>query len=167
MKSVSSRRLPVVNIVGEPMIKIQQQDFNVAEEYQALRADAPKIGAIAIFTGLVRDVSNDDTVTGMFLEHYPGMTEKVLTELVEQAKQRWPIINVRIIHRIGELKTADQIVFVGVSSEHREAAFAACEFLMDFLKTQAPFWKREERKDGSHWVEAKDSDQERATRWHS
>jgi len=149
------------------MIRVQEQDFDVAEEYRALRADAPKIGAIAMFSGLVREMSHDEAITGMFLEHYPGMTEKVLTELVKRAKQRWPIINARIIHRIGNLNKSDQIVFVGVNSEHREAAFAACEFLMDFLKTQAPFWKREQRKSGSRWVEAKGSDQERAIRWNS
>lgn len=149
------------------MIKVQQEDFSLASEYKALWADAPKIGAIVTFTGLVRDFNADESVTGLFLEHYPGMTEKVLAQLVEDAKKRWPIINVRIIHRIGELKASDQIVFVGVNSEHREAAFAACEFLMDFLKTKAPFWKKEQRQSGDTWVEAKATDKERATRWHS
>ncbi|MCF7982674.1 MAG: molybdopterin synthase catalytic subunit MoaE [Pseudomonadales bacterium] len=149
------------------MIKVQQEDFSLASEYEALWADAPKIGAIVTFTGLVRDFNADESVTGLFLEHYPGMTEKVLAQLVEDAKKRWPIINVRIIHRIGELKASDQIVFVGVNSEHREAAFAACEFLMDFLKTKAPFWKKEQRQSGDTWVEAKATDQERATRWQS
>jgi len=149
------------------MISIQQEDFSLVVEYEKLKADAPKIGAIVTFTGLVRDLNGDEEVTGLFLEHYPGMTEKVLAQLIEDAKQRWPILNARIIHRIGSLKASDQIVFVGVNSEHREAAFAACEFLMDFLKTKAPFWKREQRESGDTWVDAKATDQERATRWHS
>ena len=149
------------------MISIQQEDFSLVVEYEKLKADAPKIGAIVTFTGLVRDLNDDEEVTGLFLEHYPGMTEKVLAQLIEDAKQRWPILNARIIHRIGALKASDQIVFVGVNSEHREAAFAACEFLMDFLKTKAPFWKREQRESGDTWVDAKTTDQERATRWHS
>lgn len=149
------------------MIKVQQEDFSLDDEYKALRADAPEIGAIVTFTGLVRDLNCDEQVTGLFLEHYPGMTEKVLEQLIEEAKQRWPIINARIIHRIGALKSSDQIVFVGVNSKHREAAFAACEFLMDFLKTKAPFWKKEQRESGDAWVEAKSSDEERAVRWHS
>ncbi|MCB1662606.1 MAG: molybdopterin synthase catalytic subunit MoaE [Pseudomonadales bacterium] len=149
------------------MISIQQEDFSLVVEYEKLKADAPKIGAIVTFTGLVRDLNDDEEVTGLFLEHYPGMTEKVLAQLIEDAKQRWPILNARIIHRVGALKASDQIVFVGVNSEHREAAFAACEFLMDFLKTKAPFWKREQRESGDTWVDAKTTDQERATRWHS
>lgn len=149
------------------MISIQQEDFDLAAEYATLRADAPKIGAIVTFTGLVRDLNEDESVTGLFLEHYPGMTEKVLTQIIEDAKQRWPIINARIIHRVGALNSSDQIVFVGVNSEHREAAFAAAEFLMDFLKTKAPFWKREQRQSGDTWVDAKTTDQERATRWHN
>ena len=149
------------------MISIQQEDFSLVVEYEKLKADAPKIGAIVTFTGLVRDLNDDEEVTGLFLEHYPGMTEKVLAQLIEDAKQRWPILNARIIHRVGALKASDQIVFVGVNSEHREAAFAACEFLMDFLKTKAPFRKREQRESGDTWVDAKTTDQERATRWHS
>lgn len=149
------------------MISVQQEDFSLEEEYRALREDAPQIGAIVTFVGLVRDMHQDQSVTGMFLEHYPGMTEKVLAQLVADAKMRWPVINVRIIHRIGALKASDQIVFVGVNSAHREAAFAACEYLMDFLKTKAPFWKKEQRETGDVWVEAKASDKERETRWHS
>ncbi len=148
-------------------ISVQQEDFSLAEEYQALTEDAPQIGAIVTFVGLVRDMHQDESVTGMFLEHYPGMTEKVLTQLVEDAEKRWPIINTRIIHRIGALKTSDQIVFVGVNSAHREAAFAACEYLMDFLKTKAPFWKKEQRQEGDVWVDAKASDTERESRWHN
>lgn len=147
------------------MISVQEQDFSLAEEYEALRADAPRIGAIATFVGLVREMNCAESVDGLFLEHYPGMTEKVLEQIIDEAKKRWPIINARIIHRIGPLKASDQIVFVGVNSEHREAAFAACEFLMDFLKTKAPFWKKEQRESGDTWVEAKQSDNERAERW--
>lgn len=148
-------------------ISVQQEDFSLAEEYRALQEDSPRIGAIVTFVGLVRDMHQDETVTGMFLEHYPGMTEKVLTQLVEDAERRWPIISTRIIHRIGALKTSDQIVFVGVNSAHREAAFAACEYLMDFLKTKAPFWKKEQRQEGDVWVDAKASDTERESRWHN
>ncbi len=147
------------------MIRIQNEDFSLADEYQALREDAPQIGAIVTFVGLVRDLHNDESVNGMFLEHYPGMTEKVLAQLIEDARQRWPITNARIIHRIGALHASDQIVFVGVNSAHREAAFAACEYLMDFLKTKAPFWKKEQRSTGDVWVDAKASDTERESRW--
>lgn len=163
MKSVFSRRLPEAKV--STMIRVQQEDFDLAREYQALRADAPMNGAIVTFSGLVRDLNCDEQVTGLFLEHYPGMTEKVLERLVEDARTRWPLMSVRIIHRVGALSIADQIVFVGVSSAHREAAFAACEYLMDFLKTKAPFWKKETRTSGDVWVEAKSSDQERASRW--
>ena len=153
------------------MISIQQEDFDLATEYKALRADAPNIGAIATFTGLVRDFnivesSPDNTsVQGLFLEHYPGMTEKSLAAIIETAKQRWSIINTRVVHRIGPMQPGDQIVFVGVNSAHRGDAFAACEFIMDYLKTQAPFWKKELTKEGERWVEAKDSDQQAAERW--
>ena len=149
------------------MIKVQTEDFDVGSEYAALRADVPKIGAIATFVGLVRDMHLDKNVAGLFLEHYPGMTEKVLADTVAEAHKRWSLISVRIVHRVGQLKPSDQIVFVGVSSEHRDAAFAACEYLMDILKTSAPFWKKEDGDSGSHWVDAKVSDTKRAERWQS
>ncbi len=139
-------------------IRVQTEDFDQGEEYRQL-ASGTEAGAVVTFIGRVRDFAGENG--SMWLEHYAGMTEKVLADLVEQARQRWPILDVTIIHRIGQLSPGDQIVFVGVSSAHRHAAFAACEFLMDFLKTQAPFWKRE----GDHWVEAKDTDHAAADAW--
>lgn len=145
---------------------VQAEDFDVPAFYEALKADAPQIGAIVTFTGLVREFNDDTAVQGLYLEHYPGMTEQVMETLIDEAAKRWPIINAIIVHRIGELKPADQIVFVGVNSAHRDAAFAAAEYLMDILKTKAPFWKREIRPEGGKWLDAKASDDERATRWH-
>lgn len=155
---------------GTTDIRVQTEDFSIDAEYQALRADCPAIGAIATFTGLMRDFNDAgsgeiDNVSVLELEHYPGMTEKVLTQIVEQARERWQLVGVRLVHRIGEMAPSDQIVFVGVSSAHRGDAFAACEFIMDFLKTQAPFWKKEKTKAGHRWVEARHSDDEAAERW--
>lgn len=147
------------------VISVQQTDFDAGEEYRLLRSAAPTIGAIAIFVGLVRDFGDESSVKGMYLEHYPGMTERVLQGIVDEVRNRWPVTDVRIIHRVGHLVAADQIVFVGVNSGHREAAFAACEFLMDFLKTKAPFWKKEITDQGEYWVEAKEADAQRANRW--
>lgn len=147
------------------MICVQQTDFDVGKEYRLLRDAAPAIGAIAIFVGLVRDFGDESLVKGMYLEHYPGMTERVLQEIVDEVRKRWPVKDIRIIHRVGNLASADQIVFVGVNSGHREAAFAACEFVMDFLKTKAPFWKKEITDQGGYWVEAKEADAQRADRW--
>lgn len=146
------------------MISIQNEDFNLADEYQQLRAHA-SAGAIVTFCGLVRDLDDQDNIESIVLEHYPAMTEKALEGITEQAHQRWSIHQSRIIHRVGELKANDQIVFVGVSSPHRREAFAACEFIMDFLKTQAPFWKKQIGASGSYWVKAKNKDQEAAKRW--
>jgi molybdopterin synthase catalytic subunit len=145
-------------------ISVQFADFSLKHEAEALRSDNG-VGAIVTFSGLVRDMHEDRSVSGLFLEHYPGMTEKSLQAIAQEAQDRWPLLAVTIIHRIGELKAGDQIVFVGVSSAHRSAAFSACEFLMDFLKTRAPFWKKSLQKDGEHWVEAKDSDEAAAERW--
>ncbi len=149
------------------MIQVQEQDFDTQEQYNLLRQDCPKIGAIVSFVGLMRDFNEGDDVTSLFLEHYPGMTEKVLDDIRLQAMQRWSLIQVRIVHRVGDLAPSDQIVFVGVSSAHRGDAFAACEFIMDFLKTQAPFWKREKTTHGDRWVDAKQSDENAADRWRS
>ena len=146
-------------------VLVQTEDFDVAALYSALKADAPQIGAIVTFTGLVREFNDDASVDSLYLEHYPGMTEQVLEGLIKEAAQRWPIINATIVHRVGELRPADQIVFVGVNSAHRDAAFAAAEYLMDILKTKAPFWKREQGPEGDKWLDAKASDDERATRW--
>lgn len=148
------------------MISIQQADFDSAAEYRALRETGSGTGAIATFTGLVRDHGDQPDVTGLFLEHYPGMTEKVIGELIDTARARWDVRQARIIHRVGTLLLNEQIVFVGVSSAHRQDAFAACEYLMDALKTTAPFWKKELTESGEHWVEQKDADLDRARGWH-
>ena len=140
------------------MITVQQEDFSLADEYSALQSTT-STGAIVTFVGLVRDFS--DNTQEFYLEHYRGMTERVLDSLIAQARQQWSILDARIIHRVGHLKPGDQIVFVGVCSAHRKDAFAACEFLIDMLKTKAPFWKKE----GAHWVEAKASDQRHADDW--
>lgn len=146
-------------------VTVQQQDFDVGAEYCHLQQASTDVGGIAIFTGQVRDKA-DRPLKFMRLEHYPGMTEKSLQQTAEQASERWPIIDIRIIHRIGDLAPGEQIVFVGVSSAHRDAAFSACEFIMDMLKTSAPFWKKEQYVNGdSDWVDARDTDQQRAERW--
>lgn len=145
---------------------IQREDFSIEEEYGILRAKMPtQTGAICTFTGLVREFGDRPDITGMFLEHYPGMTEKSLYSLINQANNRWNIHFVKVIHRVGSLNLSDQIVFVGVSSAHRADAFAACEYIMDYLKTDAPFWKKEISNDESVWVEAKSSDQARKEKW--
>lgn len=146
-------------------IRIQTADFDAGVEYQSLRRDAGT-GAIATFTGLVRDYGDHTGVQGLFLEHFPGMTENVIGELVADARQRWQVGGVRVIHRVGALSLGEQIVFVGVASSHRSDAFAACQFLMDALKTSAPFWKKEVTEDGEHWVEQKASDRDRSERWY-
>lgn len=146
-------------------ISVQFADFSLKHEAEALRLDNG-VGAIVTFSGLVRDMHGEQSVTGLFLEHYPGMTEKSLQAIAEEAQTRWPLDALTIIHRIGELKAGDQIVFVGVSSAHRSAAFSACEFVMDYLKTRAPFWKKSLNSDGDCWVEAKDTDAAASERWH-
>ncbi len=146
-------------------MRVQAEDFDIGAEIAAFRRADPGIGAIASFIGLVRDVNAGDTVSGMTLEHYPGMTEKALAAIVDEARQRWNIIDALVIHRIGELKPLDQIVLVVVSGAHRGAAFAACEFIMDYLKTQAPFWKKELTAAGARWVEARTADVQAAGRW--
>lgn len=150
-------------------ISIQQEDFNIQDECSAMRAGHRDIGALATFTGLVRDIEDTDSETGkvqsLTLEHYPGMTEKSLQKIAEEADRRWSILDVCIIHRIGALKAAEQIVFVAVSSLHRRDAFSACSFIMDFLKTSAPFWKKSSTEAGEYWVEAKESDTHAAEKW--
>ncbi len=147
------------------MISVQTDDFDPAAEYQALRASGAGTGAIATFTGLVRDSGDLQGVTGLYLEHYPGMTEQVIQGLIDQASERWDVRKARVIHRVGRLDLCDQIVFVGVCSAHRGDAFAACEFIMDALKTSAPFWKKEITGDSEHWVEQKASDRDRSQAW--
>ena len=146
-------------------VRIQAADFDVARELDALRARDPKVGAVAAFIGTVRDVNDGSTIAAMTLEHYPGMTEKALAAIVDEAKARWDILDALIVHRVGPLAPSDQIVLVGVTSAHRGEAFAACEFIMDYLKTRAPFWKKEQTPQGSRWVEARASDDEAAQRW--
>ena len=144
-------------------IHIQVEDFDVTEEIDALTREQPEgTGAVATFTGYVR---GDNGLAALTLEHYPGMTEREIARIAAEAGKRWPLSGVTIIHRVGRLKVGERIVLVAVASSHRAAAFAACEFLMDFLKTRAPFWKQEERGGKSEWVEAKTSDDAAAERW--
>jgi molybdopterin synthase catalytic subunit len=145
------------------VIKIQHEDFDLGSEAKALQAAG--VGAIVTFTGLVRDMASGGVVSAIELEHFPGMTEKSLAALEAEARQRWPLQGVTIIHRIGRLEAGEQIVLVAVSSAHRQAAFEAAAFLMDYLKTRAPFWKKEWVNGQPQWVEAKDSDQSAAARW--
>ncbi len=146
-------------------VKVQTTDFDVGAEIAAMRLSSANVGALVSFVGQVRDFNDGDNVTSMFLEHYPGMTEKVLLEIIAQAKAGWSIADATIIHRVGELKPQDQIVLVLVASAHRQDAFAACEFMMDHLKTNAPFWKKEHTQNGLRWVEAKASDEAARQRW--
>ena len=146
-------------------VRVQEADFDVGAELATLRAGDARIGALASFVGLVRDVNHGTGVAEMTLEHYPGMTEKALVAIVDDAKSRWEIYDALVIHRVGRLQPCDQIVLVAVTSAHRGEAFAACEFIMDYLKTRAPFWKREETADGARWVDARDSDDTAAARW--
>jgi molybdopterin synthase catalytic subunit len=147
------------------VVKVQTADFDIGAEIAALRAANRKIGAVASFIGTVRDLNDGDSVSSMTLEHYPGMTEKALEEIVQEAKQRWNIDDALVIHRVGELHPGDQIVLVVTTSAHRGEAFAACEFLMDYLKTRAPFWKKEQTPQGAKWVDARSTDDEAAARW--
>lgn len=147
-------------------ISVQEEDFDVGIEYQGLVDKDTEAGAVVFFVGRVRDTNSTQAISGLFLEHYPGMTEKILQELVDEAKARWSLMSVRIIHRIGSLAVGDQIVYVGVTSAHREAAFQSAAFLMDYLKTRAPFWKGEYSEDNErHWVSAKESDRQASERW--
>lgn len=147
-------------------IRVQETDFDINAQYQAMREDNREDGAIVFFVGQVREMNQGSVVTGLYLEHYPAMTEKSLQGIVEQARERWPVLNrIRLIHRIGQLHISDQIVFVAVSSSHREAAFEACHFIMDFLKNRAPFWKKETTEQGERWVEALQKDQDALKKW--
>jgi len=146
-------------------VRIQTEDFDLGRELERMRAGNAKIGAVASFVGLVRDVNESTEVRTMTLEHYPGMTEKALAQIIDEARARWDIYDVLIIHRVGELKPGDQIVLAAVAGAHRGEAFAACEFIMDYLKTRAPFWKKEQTPAGDRWVEARASDEEKASRW--
>lgn len=148
-------------------VRVQEADFDTGAELAALRAGDARVGALASFLGLVRDLNDGASVSEMTLEHYPGMTEKALEEIVSEAKERWDIYDALVIHRVGPLKPCDQIVLVAVTSAHRGEAFAACEFIMDYLKTRAPFWKKEATPDGGRWVDARETDDSAAQRWNS
>jgi molybdopterin synthase catalytic subunit len=146
-------------------VRVQTEDFDLSTEIAALRAGRPNVGAIASFVGTVRDLNLGSGVSAMTLEHYPGMTEKALDAIVAQAHGRWDLDAVLVVHRVGELRPLDQIVLVAVTSAHRGEAFAACEFVMDWLKTQAPFWKKEATPQGGRWVDAREADDAAAARW--
>ena len=146
-------------------VRVQTGDFDIGEEIARLRVGDRGVGAIASFIGTVRDVNDATTITGLTLEHYPGMTEAALDEIVVEARQRFDIRDALVVHRVGALVPGDQIVLVVVTGAHRDAAFDACEFVMDWLKTRAPFWKKERLPDGERWVEARASDDEAAQRW--
>ncbi|MDP2026166.1 molybdopterin synthase catalytic subunit MoaE [Sulfuriferula sp.] len=146
-------------------ISVQEADFDVGAEISALRAGNPQIGAVASFIGLVRDLNDGSQIVAMTLEHYPAMTHKALTAIVAEAETRWALLGCTVIHRVGALFPTDQIVLVAVASSHRADAFAACEFIMDYLKTQAPFWKKEQTPEGERWVESRNSDEAAAGRW--
>lgn len=146
-------------------VRVQTEDFDVGAEIARLRANNPAIGAVASFIGVVRDVNDDAEVVSMTLEHYPGMTEKALEAIVEQARARWNVDDLLVVHRVGRLAPTDQIVLVVATGAHRGEAFAACEFVMDYLKTEAPFWKRESTAAGERWVDARETDDDARRRW--
>jgi molybdopterin synthase catalytic subunit len=156
-----SRRLPEADVA----VRVQTGDFDVGAEMAAMRRGNPGIGAVASFVGVVRDLNEGAGVAEMTLEHYPGMTEKALEKIVDEAKARWDIFDALVVHRVGTLKPTDQIVMVVVASAHRGEAFQACEFLMDYLKTRAPFWKKEATSKGGRWVDARSADDAAADRW--
>ena len=158
---VTSLKVPI----AIPPVTIQKAPFDTGKVIREVCAHDPNIGAVASFVGLMRDTNEGDYVKRMLLEHYPGMTEKAIGEIVDEAKERWKLINVRVIHRVGELEPTDPIVLVVVAGSHRGGAFEACEFIMDYLKTRAPFWKKEFTRKGERWVEARESDRKAADRW--
>jgi molybdopterin synthase catalytic subunit len=147
------------------MVSVQTEDFDLTTEVASLRAQNPRIGAIATFVGTMRDLNDGDAVSMLELEHYPGMTHKALEAIVVEAKRRWVGVEIRIVHRYGRMAPGDQIVLVAVASAHRGDAFAACEFVMDYLKTEAPFWKKEQTPAGERWVDARASDDAALARW--
>ncbi len=147
------------------MIRVQREDFDLGAEIEALTQGNHEIGGLAVFVGLVRDMVGGEALGAMTLEHYPGMTEKALARIEEEAKARWPLEASLVIHRVGRLEPGEKIVLVAAASAHRQAAFEACQFLIDWLKTKAPFWKQEETESGPKWVEARAGDDEAAKRW--
>jgi molybdopterin synthase catalytic subunit len=146
-------------------VRIQREDFDPAALQQELTAGDDGAGALVSFVGLVRAGNQGKEILRMELEHYPGMTERSIQSIIDQARERWDIRSVRVLHRIGELQVGEQIVYVGVSGTHRGSSFQACEFIMDYLKTRAPFWKKESTADGAHWVDAREADEDAARRW--
>ena len=146
-------------------VRVQAADFDVAQEIAALRAHDPRVGAVVTFIGTVRDVNEDAHVLKMTLEHYPGMTEKALDAIVAQARRRFDIYDALVVHRVGDLRPTDQIVLVAVTAAHRGEAFDACRFIIDYLKTEAPFWKKEQTPGGARWVDARTADDEAVARW--
>lgn len=146
-------------------VRVQTEDFDLTTEIAQLRANTPKVGAIVNFVGVVRDLNEGEQIAEMELEHYPGMTEKALEDIIAKAHSRWDLFDALVIHRVGPLKPLDQIVLVAVTSAHRGEAFAACEFIIDYLKTQAPFWKKEQTPQGSRWVDARVTDDEAMKKW--
>ena len=147
------------------MIRVQADDFDIGRELQALSEGNLGVGGVCCFVGLVRDIAGDKPIQSMTLEHYPEMTEKALAKIEAEARDRWPLEETLIIHRYGKLEPGDRIVMVATASAHRDAAIEACQFLIDWLKTQAPFWKLEETPDGGEWVDARSSDDAAAKRW--
>lgn len=156
---------PEVGVKGQTSVRVQSADFDVGTEIARVRAGNARIGAVASFIGVCRDLNDGASVAEMTLEHYPGMTEKALEAIAAEARGRWDLIDIVIVHRIGPMRPTDQIVLVIVTSGHRGEAFAACEFLMDYLKTRAPFWKKESTPAGERWVDARSSDDTAAERW--
>lgn len=146
-------------------VQVQTAGFDPGQCLNALHQADVGVGAVVSFVGYMRDFNDGQAVARMFLEHYPGMTEKALQAIEAQARERWPLLHVHILHRVGDLAPGEPIVFVGVSSAHRQAAFSACDFIMDYLKTRAPLWKKEQGAEGAHWVDGRDSDQQAAARW--
>lgn len=146
-------------------VRVQHEDFDLSTEVAALRAGRPQVGAVACFVGTVRDINQGSGVSSLTLEHYPGMTEKALQQIVDSARARWVLDEVLVIHRVGPLQPLEQIVLVAVTSAHRGEAIAACEFVIDWLKTDAPFWKKELTPEGERWVDAREADHAAASRW--
>jgi len=150
---------------GQPHVSVQREDFDITAEMARLTRGDRDIGAVVSFTGLVREMTGEGPILGMELEHYPGMTERALQKIADEACERWPLQGIRVIHRVGPLVPGDRIVLVLTASRHRKAAFESAEFLMDYLKTRAPFWKKEDHASGSCWVDARDTDDTAAARW--
>ena len=146
-------------------VRVQAEDFDLGVELARLRAGDARVGAVVSFVGTVRDMNDGDAVAELELEHYPGMTERALEDIVDKARARWPLYGALVIHRVGPMKPMEQIVLVAVSAAHRGEAFAACEFVMDYLKTEAPFWKKEQTPGGARWVDARSSDDAARAKW--